>query len=286
MSSYSSPETGDFDSYFSTTTDFLNTCANYGRLYVYGANNLGQLGDNSIANRSSPVQTVTGGINWVQVYAGYVHSAGIKTDGTLWNWGWNDWGQLGDNTVIKKSSPLQVGTAVNWKQVACGSYHTAAVKTNGELWTWGYNAYGQLGDNTTVHKSSPVQTIAGGTNWKQVSCGDLNHIAAIKTDGTLWVWGSNGGQIGDNTTTNRSSPVQTICQGTNWKYVATGGATTIAIKTDGTLWGWGNAGYSRLADASAVSTLSPVQIGVNTNNWKQVSLGLYNVAAIREFDDF
>ena len=97
------------------------------------------------------------------------------------------------------------------------------------MWTWGYNGGGQLGDNTDTSKSNPVQTIAGGTNWKQVA-GGSNHTAAIKTDGTLWIWGhnSNGG-LGDNTTTDRSSPVQTIAGGTNWKQVDCGFYHTSAI---------------------------------------------------------
>jgi alpha-tubulin suppressor-like RCC1 family protein len=106
--------------------------------------------------------------------------------------------------------------------------YSLQVKTDGTLWMWDGNNLGQLGDNTTVHKSSPVQTVSAGTNWKQVSCAYSN-CAAIKTDGTLWTWGSNGaGQLGDNTgdpiggTANKSSPVQPIARGTNWKYVVAG----------------------------------------------------------------
>jgi len=133
--------------------------------------------------------------------------AAIKTDGTLWTWGANaTYGQLGDNTVAPKSSPVQtVAFGANWKQVTSGGFHCAATKTDGTLWGWGRNDSGQLGDNTVAPKSSPVQTVAFGTNWKQVSCG-YTHTAAIKTDGTLWVWGSNAnGALGDNTTTSRSN---------------------------------------------------------------------------------
>ena len=101
------------------------------------------------------------------------------------------------------------------------------------LWLWGYNVYGELGDSTVTNKSSPVQTIAGGTNWKQVA-GGFYHTAAIKTDGTLWGWGRNSyGGLGDSTVTNKSSPVQTIAGGTNWKQVATGYYHTAAIKEMG-----------------------------------------------------
>jgi alpha-tubulin suppressor-like RCC1 family protein len=242
----------------------------------------GQLGDNTITHRSSPVQTVSGGTNWKQVSCGNFHTAAIKTDGTLWTWGDNTYGQLGDNTIVRKSSPVQtVSGGTNWKQVACGSNHTAAIKTDGTLWLWGYNNDAQLGDNTTTHRSSPVQTVSGGTNWKQVSCGG-SHTAAIKTDGTLWLWGRNTiGQLGDNTTISKSSPVQTVSGGTNWKQVSGGGTHTAAIKTDGTLWLWGINTYGNLGDNTITSRSSPVQTVSAGTNWKQVASGGEYTAAIK-----
>ena len=202
-------------------------------LWSWGRNNYGQLGDNTITSKSSPVQTIAGGTNWKSVAGGWFHTAAIKTDGTLWLWGYNSSGQLGDNTITHRISPVQtIAGGTNWKSVAGGSYHTAAIKTDGTLWTWGRNDYGQLGDNTITNRSSPVQTISSGTNWKSVA-GGWYHTAAIKTDGTLWLWGYNGtGQLGDNTVTHRSSPVQTISGGTNWKLVACGWNHTAAIKDD------------------------------------------------------
>ena len=181
MSSFSSPATGDFDKYFMTTTDLIDRFA-VGGLWSCGRNNNGQLGDSTITGRSSPVQTIAGGTNWKQVATGYYHTAAIKTDGTLWSWGRNQFGQLGDSTITGRSSPVQTITGgTNWKQVACTRSNTAAIKTDGTLWTWGFNIFGQLGDITNTDKSSPVQTITGGTNWKQVSCGYSNTIA-IKDD--------------------------------------------------------------------------------------------------------
>ena len=190
-------------------------------MWTWGNNYSGQLGDGTTINKSSPVQTIAGGTNWNQVSAGYDYVTAIKTDGTLWAWGDNSSGPLGDNTTIPKSSPVQtIAGGTNWKQVSAGFNNTASIKTDGTLWMWGLNSSGQLGDNTIVRKSSPVQTIAGGTNWKQVSAG-FNSAAAIKTDGTLWMWGGNSkGQLGDGTRISKSSPVQTIAGGTNWKQVS------------------------------------------------------------------
>jgi rubredoxin len=221
-----------------------------GTLWTWGYNVYGELGDNTLVRKSSPIQTVAFGTNWKQVSSFRESMAAIKTDGTLWLWGDNSYGQLGDNTIVRKSSPVQtIAFGTNWSQVDVGWLNTAAIKTDGTLWIWGDNSNGQLGDNTIVRKSSPVQTIAGGTNWKQVSC-SKNRLftAAIKTDGTLWTWGQNSyGQLGDNTITRRSSPVQTIAGGTNWKQISVGSTHTAAIKNDGTLWMWGRNDQGQLA---------------------------------------
>jgi hypothetical protein len=219
-----------------------------GTLWTWGDNAYGALGDNTIVRKSSPIQTIAFGTNWKQVSSVRGNMAAIKTDGTLWCWGYNSYGELGDNTTVKKSSPIQtVAGGTNWSQVDVGWLNTAAIKTDGTLWIWGDNSQGQLGDNTIVRKSSPVQTVAGGTNWKQVSCSKFRTFtAAIKTDGTLWTWGSNSyGQLGDNTTASKSSPIQTIAGGTNWKQISVG-FHAAAIKTDGTLWLWGRNGYGQL----------------------------------------
>ena len=269
---------------------FVGAIKTDGTLWMWGYNARGQLGDSTIADRSSPVQTIAGGTSWKQVSCGARHSAAIKTDGTLWTWGDNGAGQLGDNTITNRSSPVQtIAAGTNWKQVSCGGYHTVAIKTDGTLWLWGDNSNGQLGDSTIADRSSPVQTIAGGTSWKQVDCsGSIisgNNTAAIKTDGTLWTWGDNGaGQLGDNTITNRSSPVQTIAAGTNWKQVSCSYSNMAAIKTDGTLWTWGNNGGGQLGDNSTTRKSSPVQTIAGGTNWKQASCGQTHAAAIHFYD--
>jgi len=149
----------------------------------------------------------------------------------LWTWGYNNNGELGTGTTTSRSSPgTTAGGGTNWKQVSSGDTATAAVKTDGTLWTWGYNGYGELGTGTTTSKSSPVTTAGGGTNWNQVSVG-TNISAAIKTDGTLWTWGRNeNGQLGDGTTTSKSSPGTTAGGGTTWKQVSMGYWNAAAIK--------------------------------------------------------
>jgi alpha-tubulin suppressor-like RCC1 family protein len=262
-------------------------------LWVWGSNRYGTLGDNTISNlfkgRSSPVQTVAGGTNWKQVACGTSYVAAIKTDGTLWTWGENIYGQLGDNTTDWKSSPVQtIAGGTNWKQVSCGYSTTAAMKNDGTLWGWGWNTYGELGTNTSnIHISSPIQTIAYGTNWKQVSAG-YNNTAAIKKDGTLWIWGRNiNGELGNNTSnyyTEKSSPVQTIAFGTNWKSVVCYRGHIAAIKTDGTLWTWGYNYFGQLSDGTRVSKSSPVQTIAFGTNWKSVAVSYGFTAAVTNGD--
>ena len=254
-----------------------------GTLWVWGNGAGGVIGNNSTLSRSSPVQTVAAGTNWQQVSASGSSAAGIKTDGSLWTWGLNNFGGLGNNSTASTSSPVQtISAGTNWKQISIGTY-SAAIKTDGTLWTWGLNNLGQLGDNSTVNTSSPVQTASAGTDWETVVAGATNQTAAIKTDGTLWLWGANSvGQLGDNTTVNKSSPVQTIALGTNWKQVAIGapGGATAAIKTDGTLWTWGSNIYGQLGDNTTVNKSSPVQTVSAGTNWKQVSCASH-MAAIK-----
>ena len=193
-----------------------------GTLWLWGQNGSGQLGDNTTTTRNSPVQTAAGG-TWTHVSVGANSTAAVKSDGTLWTWGDNASGQLGDNTIVAKSSPVQTVAGGNtWKQSAMAEGVCGGIKTDGTLWMWGSNVYGQIGDNTIASKSSPVQTVAGGNNWARLATS--NYLTgAIKTDGTLWLWGYNiSGQLGDNTSASKSSPVQTVAGGGNWYQVAVG----------------------------------------------------------------
>ena len=256
-----------------------------GTLWTWGRGTSGQLGNAVTTNASTPVTTFAGGTNWKQVSAGGAFTAAIKTDGTLWTWGTGGSGQLGDNTVTDKSTPVTTfAGGTNWKQVSGGGEFCAAIKTDGTLWTWGYGNSGRLGNNTATNKSTPLTTFAGGTNWKQVSAG-VFQCAAIKTDGTLWTWGRGTyGQLGNNTTTNKSAPVTTFAGGTNWKQVSSGRSHCTAIKTDGTLWTWGRGNYGQLGDNTTTNKSTPVTTFAGGTNWKQVSSGGYHTAAITYID--
>ena len=209
--SYSSPkQVGALTNWLKVSAGAYHSVAvkSDGTLWAWGNNDYGQLGYASGGgNRSSP-QQIGALTDWYKSACGEVFTLSVKTDGTLWSWGYNSSGQLGLGNGTSYSSPKQVGSLTTWSDVACGTDFSFGLKTDGTMWTWGANANGQLGDNTTVSKSSPVQAVTFGSNWVTAAAG-LNFSAAIKNDGTLWLWGANtSGQLGDNTTVNKSSPVQ------------------------------------------------------------------------------
>jgi alpha-tubulin suppressor-like RCC1 family protein len=256
-----------------------------GSLWVWGWNTEGELGVNDTSPiRPTPVTTFAGGNDWKQVAGGYAFTAAIKTDGSLWTWGRNPGGQLGDNTTTSRSTPVTTfAGGTNWKSVACGRFHMAAIKTDGSLWIWGSNERGQLGANLgNVNRVTPVTTFAGGNTWKSVSCVG-RHTAAIKTDGSLWVWGlgTDDGRLGTNDTITRSTPVTTFAGGNNWKQVACGYRHIAAIKTDGSLWTWGLNSSGQLGINDTAGRTTPVTTFAGGNNWKQVSCGNGHTAAIK-----
>ena len=241
------------------------------KLFAWGKNNNGQLGTNDVIFRSSPTQ-IGSNTNWASL-GGVTNysSTAIKTDGTLWTWGTNSYGQLGHNTVyVNRSSPTQVGSGTNWSKVCNLAYVFLAIKTDGTLWAWGINNHGQLGLNDTVNRSSPTQ-IGTGTNWKIFAGGGAFNSTAIKTDGTLWTWGSGAnGQLGHGDTVNRSSPTQ-VGSATTWDKGQTYNDKTAAIKTDGTLWTWGSSPDGQLGHNNTVSRSIPTQVGTGTN-WSVASI--------------
>jgi alpha-tubulin suppressor-like RCC1 family protein len=273
-----SPE-GDLENYFVSEYWLIDQYIG-DQLWTWGAGNYGQLGNNATTNRSTPVTTFAGGTNWKQVSGGVA----IKTDGTLWTWGFGSSGQLGNANMTNRSTPVTTfAGGTNWKQVSGGGSFTVAIKTDGTLWTWGNGLNGVLGNGiTTGTRSTPVTTFAGGNNWKQVSVGGA-FIAAIKTDGTLWIWGlGDNGRLGNGITTGtRSTPVTTFAGGTNWKQVDLGDAQCAAIKTDGTLWTWGYNVFSTLGINNQTNKSTPVTTFAGGTNWKQVSLSISTTAAIK-----
>ena len=209
---------------------------------------------------------------WQQVAAGRHHTVALRPDTTLWAWGSNAHGQLGDGTTIDRESPVQIGSG--FVAVATGGNHTVGVKYDGTLWAWGYNVAGQVGDGTVEERHAPVQI---GTGYRLVAAG-LAHNLAIKNDGTVWAWGSNyRGQVGNGTLANQLTPVQI---GSAYASIAAGAYHSAAVKMDGTLLAWGSNAYGQLGDGTTADRHVPGP-ALGGTGFASVSAGAAHTVAVK-----
>ena len=213
----------------------------------------------------------------VQIAAGADHTVAIRSDGTLWAWGDDTYGELGNGTNAAEFVPTQIGTAT-WSAVAAGTAFTIALRSDGTLWAWGLNSSAQLGDGTTVNKNAPEQ-IGTVTNWSAVAAG-AKHVLALRWDNNLWTWGDNTfGQLGNGTTTNNLVPTQ-IGAGAVWTLISAGFDHSAALRSDESLWMWGNNTFGQLGDGTVSSESLPEQIGPGVD-WRAPAAGTSFTVALR-----
>jgi len=271
--------------FFANNVRFSIGIRQNGTAWAWGYNAQGQIGDNTLVSKSSPVSVVGGFTDWCQVSTGSDFSLAVRQNGTAWGWGNNANGNLGDNTLTCRSSPVSViGGFTDWCQVSAAwsqFKHSLGVRQNGTAWAWGNNGNGRLGDNSTVSKSSPVSVVGGFTDWCQVSGGNSFSVG-IRQNGTAWSWGYGcHGRLGDNTITEKSSPVSVVGGFTDWCRVSAGVGNAAAVRTNGTLWGWGQNNYCQLGTGNTTSVSSPVSVIGGFCDWCQVSAGFGHVLGIR-----
>jgi len=218
------------------------------------------------------------------IAAGQDHSVALRSDGTVWTWGSNSYGQLGDGTTINRTAPTQVPLLTDVTKVATGSSHTLVLKGDGTVWTWGDNSSGQLGDGTTTRRLSPVK-VQGLSGITELAAGTV-HSLAVKSDGTVWTWGNNSyGQLGDGTTTPKLTPVM-AANLADMNTVAGGFYFSAALKKDGTVWTWGIGSLGQLGDGMTAQHNSPIQVpGVGgvvnlTTGWNYI-MAVTNSGTIR-----
>ena len=226
-----------------------------------GWNGLGQLGDGTTVDRHAVVATGSGLTNVRAVGAGYYHSLAVKVDGTVWTWGWNVYGQLGDGTTTDRTTPNRVPGLTNVVAVAGGAYHSLALKADGTVWAWGWNGLGQLGDGTTVDRLVPVR-VTGLTGVKAIAAGSY-HDLALTNDGTVWAWGWNYfGQLGTGSAAPsepRPVPVPGSAGATS---IAAGVAHSLSVRSVGGnifVWSWGFNAYGQLGDGTTTERRAPVR---------------------------
>jgi alpha-tubulin suppressor-like RCC1 family protein len=244
-----------------------------GTLWAWGSNLGGALGLVDGINRYTPTQIETDS-DWAVAVAGgssgMDYNIAFKTNGTIWGWGYNNYGQLGIGDQFNKYIPTQVGTNTNWANISAGGYHTIACKTNNTLWGWGWNYSGQLGLNDITNRTSPTQ-IGTESDWSVIATGS-NCTIARKTNRTIWGWGANGmGQLGLGDNNQRNTPSQ-IGSVSDWSMISVRYIHALAIKTNYTLWGWGNNTYGQLGLGDLTSRNTPTQISNNTD-WVSISAG-------------
>lgn len=275
------------------TTRVIETSVSALSNMAWGSNASGQLGDSTTGtDRLRPVST-RGLSNWKSISAANgangAHVLAIKADGTLWAWGLNDYGQLGDGTTTNRASPVRIGTDNTWKSVSAGEFHSFGIKTDDSLWAWGRGSDHRLGTGNASRSDTPVRIAydnSGGgdcvnncpAGWKMVSAGS-NFSLAIGTDDSLWSWG--------NTDTNRlghsedgHKPAQ-VTGGGSWKMVSAGDQHSLGIKSTNELFAWGSREYGKLGDGSSsgsASSPTPIQAGTT---WQSISAGYNHSLGVR-----
>ncbi len=234
-----------------------------GTVWTWGGNEWGQLGNgtsSASAITSTPTQ-VAGLTGMIAVASGFYDSFALKSDGTLWAWGRNWIGQLGNGTAADSFTPTQV-YITDVKAVAAGLFHTVAVKNDGTVWAWGYNRTawdyptGQLGSSSPVSTALPLQ-VPGLTGITAISAGAYHNLA-LDSSGNVWAWGLGYyGEIGNGSNNNPTAPVKVLTGGSS---IAAGFYHSVAIKSDGTVWTWGYNGDGQLGNGSTANFNVPVQV--------------------------
>jgi alpha-tubulin suppressor-like RCC1 family protein len=239
-----------------------------GSVWAWGNNTFGQVGNGSNSGPGNtgvftPTQVlgVSGAINVAGggIQSGQQHSLALKSDGTVWGWGSNGSGQLGNGTTTSATRAGKTLVLTDTVAIAAGGQHSLALKNDGTVWAFGSNSSGQLGIGNLTNQSTPVQVTAL-SGIIAIAAGG-NHSLAVKNDGTVWAWGNNvDGQLGNGTTSQQTTPVQ-VSGLTGATLVAAGNVHSVALKSDGTVWAWGDNSSAELGTGTTGGTsTSPVQV--------------------------
>jgi alpha-tubulin suppressor-like RCC1 family protein len=234
-----------------------------GRAWGWGYNLYGQLGNNAIVSQLTPVSVLGAIKTFCKINPGQNHTAAIDKNGRAWCWGRVVFGQVGDNQITTdRLTPVSVlGAIKTFCEISGGGSHTLAIDKNGRAWGWGYNNNGQVGDNSPfTNRLTPVSVLGAVKTFCQIS-GGSSFSAAIDKNGRAWCWGSNGlGQLGDDTTTQRATPVSVLGAIKTFCKISGGGSHISAIDKNGRVWCWGYNIYGQLGDNTIISKQTPVSV--------------------------
>ncbi len=232
-----------------------------GTVWAWGLGHVGQLGAGpGMFTSPTPVQ-VPGLSGVTAVSAGFMHSLALKSDGTVWAWGYNALGQLGDGTSLERYQPVKVPGLGGAVAISAGGLHSLALLSDGTIRAWGWNGYGQLGTGSLVSSSTPVKV--SGSGYSSIAAG-LYHSVAARTTGTVAAWGWNYfGQVGDGSTTDRALPA-TVVGANGVKSVMAGYSHSLGLGTDGQLRSWGLANVIGRGGGSKTAAVIPGLTGVQS----------------------
>jgi len=264
-----------------TNNNYTTGIDNYGLIWGWGYNNFGQLGDNNRTQRNTPVSISGAKKTFCIISNGNNHSVGIDKNGQVWCWGLDNFGQLGNNSVINKCTPVSIsGVKKTFCNISSGIHHTIVIDHIGQVWSWGYNINGQIGDNTVTNRCTPVSILGSKKTFCNISSGQYFAIGLDK-NGQVWGWGYNSkGQIGDNTVTSRRTPVSILGSLKTFCNIIAGASHTIGIDNNGQVWSWGNNNTGQLGDNTTSSRRTPVSILGAKKTFCKISAGPSNSAGI------
>ena len=251
-----------------------------GTVWAWGFNQNGQLGNGTYTTTSpygiDTPGTISGLTGVTAIAGGYLYSLALKSDGTVWAWGWNPYGELGNGTYTDSNTPVQVSGFTGVTAIAGGFEHALALKSDGTVWAWGLQSLGELGNGTFgspfgfTGSNTPVQVLGPGgagylTGVTAIAAVGF-HSLALKNDGTVWAWGQNtSGELGNGTTNPSNTPLQVLGPGgvgylTGVAAIARGRGDSLALKSDGTVWAWGRNFAGELGNGTFTDSNMPVQV--------------------------
>jgi len=236
-----------------------------GDAYAWGYNAYGELGNGTTATELSPVQVdMPAGVTVKAISAGCLQSLAIGSNGDAYAWGYNAYGEVGNDTTTNELTPVLVKmpTGVTATAIAAGAFHSMAIGSNGDAYAWGYNAYGQLGDNSKVNKKTPVKVkLPTGVTARAIAAGGY-HSLAIGSNGATYSWGYNAyGQLGNGTVTSEEKPV-VVSMPSAATSISAGVYQSLAIGADGIAFTWGYNADGELGDGNTVSATDPVEVQI------------------------
>ena len=258
---------------------------NDGTVWAWGNDGVGQLG-NGGTNTNSNVPVQVSGLTGITAIAvgGHFHSLALKNDGTVWAWGRNQYGQLGNGTTTNSNVPIQVSSLTSITAIAAGYDHSLALKNDGTVQAWGNGEEGQLGNGTNTSSNVPVQ-VSSLTSITAIA-GEEQDSLALKNDGTAWDWGyGHDGQLGNGANINSNVPVQ-VSSLTSITAIAGGAFHSLALKNDSTVQAWGDNTMGELGDGTTTSSNVPVSVSSLTSitavaGGEQYSLALKNDGTVQ-----